>query len=322
MIPQQLDQKFSNVNPFLLALKTNVAGTLGVFADAHNFPVTGRIKSAESVSEKIEMGRLKGFSEIDDLVAFTLIIPTPAVEKEVIEFCKASFDVIKIRHKSSTRKDPEIFRFDSTRLIAKSRRPPYLVGDVGPSIYEYLFEIQIRTAFEHAWSVATHDLVYKGSSIDWKRIRLAAQLKATSESLDIAVTAFETLASGIIESPWDRIGDQITISKYVLSLLDKKLIPTTLRPMSISRFSENFYNLVRSARPESTVAVAITSIDEELSKQKPLPVSVSLYQLFLGILCEAATINFTKNINCHVTPELMTIFPATRKLTQVFDYDG
>ena len=112
MIPRQLDQKFSNVNPFLLALKTNVAGTLGVFADAHNFPVTGRIKSAKSVSEKIEMGRLKGFSEIDDLVAFTLIIPTPAVEKEVIEFCKTSFDVIKIRHKSSTRKDPEIFRFD------------------------------------------------------------------------------------------------------------------------------------------------------------------------------------------------------------------
>ena len=164
--------------------------------------------------------------------------------------------------------------------------------------------------------------VYKGSSIDWKRIRLAAQLKATSESLDIAVAAFDTLASGIIESPWDRIGDQITISKYVLSLLDKKLIPTTLRPMSISRFSENCYNLIRSVRPESTVAVAITSINEELSKQKPLPVSVSLYQLFLGILCEAAIINFTRNINCHVTPELMTIFPATRKLTQIFDYDG
>jgi hypothetical protein len=243
-------------------------------------------------------------------------------EREVIDFCEASFEVAAIRQKSSSRKDPEIFRFDSTRVIARARCPHDLSGDKGPSIYEYFFEVQVRTAFEHAWSVATHDLVYKGSSIDWKRIRLAAQLKATSESLDTAVAAFDNLANGIIESPWDRIRDQIEVSKYVVSAFDGQRLPGNLKPASISRFSENFYALTRSAQPDLSVTDALTTIDAELKKGKSIPVSVSLYQLFLGILCESGQVTSTKKHKCHVTNELLTMFPTTKRLNLIFDYDG
>src|SRR5207249_2148558 len=151
------------------------------------------------------------------------------------------FEVTAVRDKTTTQKPPEIFRFDSTRIVAKARRPPDLLG---PSIFDYLFKIQVRTAFEHASSVATHELVYKASSIDWKRIRLAAQLKATSEGLDAAVAAFDHLAMSISESPWDRVSDQIEVSQYVTSAFDDSRIPRLLQPSSISRFSENFCALV------------------------------------------------------------------------------
>jgi (p)ppGpp synthase/HD superfamily hydrolase len=92
VIPQQV----TGASPFLNELKKNVSSTLSRFADSHNFPLSGRVKTIESVGEKIEMGRYNRFSEIDDLVAFTLIIPTATYEQEVIDFCKASFDVVAV----------------------------------------------------------------------------------------------------------------------------------------------------------------------------------------------------------------------------------
>ena len=184
MTPQLLEQKFNIVQPFLRELKNHVSETLGGFADENGFPFYGRIKTTDSISEKIEMGRCKQFSHLDDLVAFTLIIPSAAFESAATGFCQSKFHVIEMRNKSNTEKAPDVFRFDATRVIARVRPRPDI--DVGvPSIFDWRFEIQIRTAFEHAWAVATHDLVYKGSAIDWKRVRLAAQLKAISEGFDL-----------------------------------------------------------------------------------------------------------------------------------------
>ncbi len=323
MIPGKLNERLSNAQPFLVSLKQNVAATLGSYADSHNFPITpGRIKTAESVMEKIEMGRYRRFSEIDDLVAFTLIIPSAVFESDVIGFCNRSFDVIRIRGKSTTQKAPDVFRFDSTRIVARARRSPELVGSTGPSAFDYLFEVQVRTAFEHAWSVATHDLVYKGPSIDWKRVRLAAQLKATSEGLDTAVAAFDHLAMNIEESPWGGVRDQIEVSEYIADAFGNERLPATLRPTSVSRFSQNFCALIRAIRPSLSVHDALEAITAELGQTTPIPVSLSLYQLFLGMLCQGGLATEVRDIQCHVTSELATLFPRTGSLQPVFNYDS
>src|SRR5262245_27950799 len=121
MIPQQLEQKFSSIRPFLEQLKRHVHDTLGGFADDHTFPFSGRIKTANSIAEKIEMGRYERFSQLDDLVAFTLIIPNATHEPSVIEFCRTKFEIVETRSKSATKKSPEHFRFDSTRAIARAQ---------------------------------------------------------------------------------------------------------------------------------------------------------------------------------------------------------
>jgi ppGpp synthetase/RelA/SpoT-type nucleotidyltranferase len=322
VIPGKLDERLSSAGPFLDSLKRTVEATLRAYADDHNFPISGRIKSAASVAEKIEMGRYQRFSEIDDLVAFTMIIPSAKCEDEVTKFCKRLFDVTEIRGKSTTQKAPDVFRFDSTRVVARVRRSPDLAGSTRPSISDYLFEIQVRTAFEHAWSVATHDLVYKGSSIDWKRARLAAQLKATSEGLDAAVAAFEYLADAIEESPWDRFRGQVDVSQYIADAFEGQKLPSTLKPSSVSRFSQNFCALIQAIRPTLSVSDALEVITDELRQMSSVPVSLSLYQLFLGMLCHGRETTEIKTIRCHVTNELATLFPETRKLEAIFDYDS
>lgn len=322
MIPRQLDERFSGALPFLEQLKKNVTNTLAAFADDKGYPFVGRIKALASVAEKIEMGRYARFSEIDDLVAFTLVIPTAAMEANVIEFCRLKFDVTEIRHKRNTAKSPEAFRFDSTRVIARVRRPADVAGQPGPSIADFLFEIQVRTAFEHAWSVATHDLVYKGSSIDWRRIRLASQLKASSESLDAAVAAFDQLAEAIEPSQWEKSDEQGEISNFVERLFREFKLPGTLKPASSNRFAENLWHLTRAARPNLSSRSCVAAIEDELNKmkQEEIPVSLSLYQFFLGILCRRGLISSVKNLHCHVTPELEALFPATKGIGSSFDY--
>ncbi|MBC7103411.1 MAG: hypothetical protein H5U13_09365 [Parvibaculum sp.] len=320
MIPQLLEQKFSSVLPFLEELKKHVSATLGGFADQNNFPFSGRIKTAASLSEKIEMGRYKRFSQIDDLVAFTLIVPNATYEDAVIDFCRSKFDVTNIRSKKETHKAPDIFRFDSTRVVASIPKRPDADLDV-PSIFGIKFEIQVRTAFEHAWSVATHELVYKSSAIDWKRIRLAAQLKAISESLDTAVASFDHLAAAVNESPWTQVKDQSDVSEFVISLFEQGTLPSELKPDSISRFSENICTLIKRIRPSLKVSEAIEVLRTELPDKDLLPKSLSLYQLFLGIFSQRGAFEVSGEFSCHVTPELVAIYPQTRAIQGIFMYD-
>jgi ppGpp synthetase/RelA/SpoT-type nucleotidyltranferase len=284
----------------------------------------GRLKTVESVGEKIEMGRYSSFSEIDDLVAFTLVIPNPRLEAETLDFCQKVFDVARVRGKKDTRKPPEFFRFDSTRVIARLRPPADLGPRIAVSVFDYLFEIQIRTAFEHAWSVATHDLVYKGSTIDWRRIRLAAQLKATSEGLDAAIGAFDHLAQAVEESPWENLRGKILVSEFAEDLFVQAKLPSTLRPASMSRFAENLCELVRDIHPKQDLQDCLRVIKEEIERLRTasVPASLSLYQLFFGILCKRGMIGKVKNIPCHITFELAAVYPETKdKASSAFDYD-
>jgi ppGpp synthetase/RelA/SpoT-type nucleotidyltranferase len=320
MIPSELSQKIGVLAPFLEELKKFVGSTISPFAEKCEFPFYVRIKREESVAEKIEMGRYKKFSEIDDLVAFTLIIPTSARENEVLQFCNDSFLIQEVKSKAGTNKDPDVFRFDCTRIIAKAKPTTDLSGGQ-PSIFDQLFEVQVRTAFEHAWSVATHDLVYKGSQANWKRLRLAAQLKATSESLDAAIASFEQLSSGIVESPSKAIKEHNGVVTVVSKLIDNGILPVELRPTSTSRVCGNIIALIRSIRPKLELSEIVNYVESEIIKLDYIPKSISLYQLVLGIICSgSASHNLDRSI-CHVTGELIAMYPRTRALSNIFMYD-
>ena len=197
--PSILERKYNEYYPFLEETAKQVKSILVNFCEVHGYAFSSRIKTIESLAEKIETGRFKSWSTLDDLFACTIIIPTLLHEKEVTKFCKDIFQIERITKRGQNPKSPDTFKFDSTRIYAKLRRSDDVDDSELLNIYDITFEIQIKSAFEHAWSVSIHDLVYKNDEIDWKKLRLAAQIKANVEQLDTLILAFDQMSTIITE---------------------------------------------------------------------------------------------------------------------------
>ena len=148
-----------------------------------------RIKSDESYALKLLTGRFNGY-EIDDFYACTIVAPNLKAVVDAIDFVKSSMRVIEEKPGAEIKSWPTSFGFDSVRLYCK------LPNSVTPQPYHRLsFEVQVKTLLEHAWAKATHDFSYKGNEISWARERLAAQIKAVLDNVDLSINEMESTAN-------------------------------------------------------------------------------------------------------------------------------
>lgn len=322
--PPILDRQYQQYHPLVEEVAKRVKSTMLNFCDNKGYALTSRIKTIESLAEKIETGRFKKWSELNDLFACTVIIPSLSQEQEVIEFCKNTFDVNKTVKRGQNKKSPDSFIFDSTRIYAQLRRAEDTDLDNFLSIFDILFEIQIKTAFEHAWAVSTHDLVYKSAEIDWKKLRLAAQIKATVEQLDTMIMAFEQIASTIQEHEYPEIKKKRQIAVATQKLFAQN-IPQEFQPKDMSRFCENLYGILAKAGKEDKIQEAIKCIREKVNSTPTdlIPRSISLLQYFLAILVEAEIIVLPLDKHCfHITEELITLYPIFQdSVDLIFQYE-
>jgi hypothetical protein len=92
--PAILDIKFNEYKPFVEVVAKKVKSTLVKKCEDEGYAFISRIKTIESLAEKIETGRFKKWSDLDDLFACTVIIPTLSHEKKLLiivkEFLKKS----------------------------------------------------------------------------------------------------------------------------------------------------------------------------------------------------------------------------------------
>ncbi|WP_168203020.1 MULTISPECIES: hypothetical protein [unclassified Tardiphaga] len=321
-IPQALISVYAELTPILKNVEGRVNQALRAYADSRLLPFISRIKTIESAAEKIETGRYRSFEEIDDLVAFTVVVPTLKHEEEAVAHCANSFVISSIRNRTSAKKAPDVFRFDSTRLYGRLQKPDG-VDIRGISIYDIVFEIQIRTAFEHAWIVATHPLTYKSETVDWKRFRLAAQLKASAEQLDLAINSFDVLAESVAEAPWPEIQQKALIIEMIHRLVDDEIIPAEAAPKDLSRFSENLVSLIQSSKRKPKMGDALSELERELRTLTidTFPRSASILQVCMGLLCQKGILTGPlQKYTCHITDPLTQLYPELRTLSPVFDY--
>jgi len=152
-----------------------------------------RIKSEESFAQKLETGRVENIREPDDLFACTLVVKNKREILDALTRIETHFHIKfrKPKQYNFTTKDSSSFEFDDLKLYVHIKPPDYLP----PSpINTVLFEIQIKTFLEHAWSITTHDLIYKSEDISWSKERVAFQVKALLELVETSINRVDILS--------------------------------------------------------------------------------------------------------------------------------
>lgn len=318
IVPKDILQKYNYLLPHLRLVKEVIDNTLINFSFNNHYAYLSRIKTVESTAEKIESGRYKDWDSLDDLVGAIIIIPHLKLESDVLDFLQKSFNPIILKKRGSTFKSPEVFRYDSTRFIGKINK---INSD--EIIHHINFEVQIRSAFEHAWSVATHDFTYKSSSIDWQGLRLTSQLKSSIEQLDMIVSGSHKIKDNIQMHPWPDTDAKSKICCFFNDLFINETIPKELLPKDMSRFSENIFHLVNdklnlkeSTKWKRELGQIFTIIETELKifDKQNFPMSLSLFQLCFGMLLKNNILNeiLIKEFPFHKGELFYTIFPECR----------
>jgi ppGpp synthetase/RelA/SpoT-type nucleotidyltranferase len=320
--PESLRQKFSRYDPLLTELKRYVRDTLRPYCEDRKYSFLDRIKSLQSLSEKLEGGRYASWSELNDLYACTVVVPTVAHESGVLTVLRDRFSEQDVVGRSSTRKAPEVFRFDGVRWYGRMHEAAAVARQ--PGVGDVVFEVQILTAFEHAWTIVSHDLVYKSNSADWRRARLAAQLKAAVEQIELIIAAFEPAASLVTASPWPEVDVQQEIIEMFVHYQLEDRLPVTLVPESWRRFAGNVWALVATyernrQKLPTAVRKLLDTIRADFDRGYELPLSGSLFQYVLSVVARADGPGNLSNFPVVASSELSDFY-GLPDLPKVFDF--
>lgn len=260
-IPVGVSTRFETAVPSLERLESYVKSTIDTICESDGYEYTGRKKLRGSVAEKLDTGRVPSWSALDDLLAYTIVVPTRSHEPGVIAKLDAAFDRTRVASRDQVQTAPDVFRFDATRwygAVRKQPPPPGLLDEDLPLI----FEVQIHTAFEHAWTAVTHSLVYKGDRANWQEQRLASQLKASVEQIDLLIDTFEGSAKEIPQGHHG-LTDAQTKAREIFASLEEDGFLDAVVPESWQRLIESASQLVRNpGRSAYKTAEALTKLCE------------------------------------------------------------
>jgi ppGpp synthetase/RelA/SpoT-type nucleotidyltranferase len=331
-VDQAIRRRYEASQPYLLDLEERLRSTLRQFASANHFLEDCRIKTLESVAEKIESGRYLKWDDVDDLVAASVVVPLVSDEVAVVQFLRDTFHELRIAPRGQVSKDPDVFRFDATRFYGRLRAPVGMTLDDLVPTFALTFEVQVPTLFEFAWARTTHALAYKAPRVDWRRQRLAAQLKATVEQIDMLVVHFEAAAGHVSEGRAAYLEDQGRIEQFFTALVDRRLIPREAVPKDWTRFADNLYRVLqafagtrtsgRGSRALATLPRAFEILEAYVKDNSAdrFPRSLSLFQVALGALASSGEFTGTARNYClPATADFRTLFPQAHVPATVFE---
>lgn len=187
-----------------------------------------RIKELESYALKLETGRFTEPNKLEDFFGCMLVVENTIEIKKALTLLKPHISVKDRRPKNDkiTHKNSDSFVFDDLRLYATLK--PTAAREKGP-INNIVFEIQIKTFLQHAWSIATHDLIYKSNEINWAKQRVAYQVKAMLENAEISIEKAHTIKK-IVGLPItnEKIEYQKKVQKFLIDFWEMDMLPKDL----------------------------------------------------------------------------------------------
>ena len=199
-----------------------------------------RVKELPSFALKLESGRFKEPTALEDFFACTLVVANMTEVDEAEQVIREHFDFVERRPRSTdrTHKASDAFPFDDLRLYVTLPTNPALPPT---DLTGMRFEVQVKTFLQHAWSIATHNLVYKSDDANWSKERIAFQTKAMLEHAEVSIQEAETLATSSSLAKEDEATKQV---RAAIGLLKGQWPPDEL-PADVRRLAQNVLHLVR-----------------------------------------------------------------------------
>jgi ppGpp synthetase/RelA/SpoT-type nucleotidyltranferase len=191
-ILQSISKIYNEQKPFADKLKAQVDEKI-LAKKRDTWHYYSRVKSEESFALKLETGRVKDPKQLEDFFGSTLVVENINEIKNAIKFIASIFEIKDRRPPTDdfTHKESSSFAFDDLRLYVSLRKIDYLPPGL---LYDLKFEVQIKTFLQHAWSIATHDLIYKSDAVSWSKERVAFQIKAMLEQAEISISGADALS--------------------------------------------------------------------------------------------------------------------------------
>lgn len=247
-----------------------------------------RVKKLESFALKIETGWVADPAKLEDFFACTIVVPTISQISQAEDLIRSYYDFGYRRPESDeiTKKTASSFVFDDLRLYMK-RRP--LASGKEPDLNNLVFEVQVKTILQHAWSIATHDLIYKSDSVRWSRERIAFQVKAMLEHAEIAIEGANLLADTSAVAKMD------IKTSSIIKIIEKveQFWSQEQRPQDIKRLAEILFNLLRVCDFNEEAGDKFEeSINAEKTRTGLIPVDLSPYAFTVQALANSQDIDF------------------------------
>lgn len=250
-----------------------------------------RVKELQSFALKIESGRVPKPNALEDFFACTLVVANTSEIAEAEEVVAKAFSVRQRRPKDTARthKTADAFPFDDLRMYVKLRSG----ADVPPSdLNDVVFEVQIKTFLQHAWAIATHDLIYKADDANWSKARIAYQIKAMLEHAEAAIEEADRLADS---KTLKRTDDRTKWLGEAIALLRAQWGEDEL-PKNVRRLAENVGDLVRALSLDIPTIRGVLD-DGKARREGRHPANLSPYATVVQYLFESRREQFVKYLS-------------------------
>jgi ppGpp synthetase/RelA/SpoT-type nucleotidyltranferase len=237
-----------------------------------------RVKTLQSFALKLESGRVLQPAQLEDFFAATLVVRNVSEVASAEQLARKIFDVQQRRppDPEKTHKAPDAFPFDDLRLYLKLRADPALPPS---DLVGVVFELQIKTFLQHAWGIATHDLVYKTDEVSWSKERIAYQTKAMLEHAEISIQEAERLALSPALAKQDRQSAEL---QTLIALLKEQWEPAEL-PTDVKSLAKNLGQIITALKLQPDRLAAILTAGKAANGGSH-PVNLSPYATVLSYL--------------------------------------
>ncbi|TIV38011.1 MAG: hypothetical protein E5V91_16015 [Mesorhizobium sp.] len=289
-IAKELRDIFSAAEERYKRLATEVRDTLKTRVEERGWFFASRVKGLESFALKVETGRVPDPTAVEDFFGCTIVVPT-IPEIAVAEAFVAEHYNGKARrpvNDKSTKKNSYSFQFDDLRLYVSRDALP---SGRNPDLDGLIFEVQIKTILQHAWSIATHDLIYKSDSVSWPRERIAFQVKAMLEHAEIAIAEANSLSASPAVAKADE--RSISVGKVLTAL--KEIWDQERLPNDVKRLAETVNDLMKTCYlPPQRLAEIV---EAEVARVGALPTDLSPYSFIVQAIAHTADVDFKKQLD-------------------------